>query len=133
MQAHLKAVAASGIAATFSVIAIGSSTMAETVLSSGFCLSSRKSTGQSFADQNCQIRQIYGTGIEAPLNAITLQWSDRYQTNIRIQNGHQGIGRTTGLFFGRATVDGADSDFIQLNDGMVCFVVIRNGNEICYR
>ncbi len=133
MQARLTTVLTAGVAAICVAMAIGSGVKAETIQANKFCYSSRRATGQSLTDSNCRVSLTYGTGIEPPLNAITLHWSDGYQTNIRITGGHEYIGRTTGLFFGRASVDGEDSDFIELNDGMVCFVVLENGNEICYK
>lgn len=124
---------AAGCGVIYVAMAIGSELKAETLQANKFCYSSRRSTGQSLTDRNCRVSLSYDAGIDPPLNAITIRWSDGYQTHIRITGGHEGIGRTTGLFFGRASVDGEDSDFIKLSDGMLCFVVIENGNEICYK
>lgn len=133
MLTQLISVLAAGVAVFYVAMTFGSELKAETLQTNKFCYSSRRSTGQTLTDRNCRVSLTYGSGIDPPLNAITIHWLDGYQTNIRITGGHEYIGRTTGLFFGRASVDGEDSDFIELNDGMVCFVVIQNGNEICYR
>jgi hypothetical protein len=133
MKAKLTTVIAAGIAAVCVAVAVASEVRAEIIQTNKFCFSSRKSTGETLTDRNCRVDITYGAGIDPPINAITIRWSDGYRTNIRITGGHESIGRTTGLFFGRASVDGEDSDFIRLNDGMICFVIVENGNEICYR
>lgn len=122
-----------GAVAACAAMALSSTVTAETAPTNHFCYSSRRSSGQSLTDRNCRVSPTYGSGFDPPLSAVTLYWSDGYQTNIRITGGHESVGRTTGIFFGRATVDGEDSDFIELSDGMLCFIVVENGNEICYK
>lgn len=121
-----------GIAAICAATTFGSEAKAETVLSTGVCYF-KPAMGQALTDQNCRITRIYGIGIEPALSSAILEWTDDSRTNIRITDGHQSIGRTTGLFFGRARVAGGDADFIQLNDGTICFVVAENRNEICFK
>ncbi|WP_143467749.1 hypothetical protein [Leptolyngbya ohadii] len=132
MQDQFKAVIVAGIAALCTVVAIGSDAKAETVLSTGFCYS-KPARGQTISDQSCRITRIYGSGVEPALSAAILEWTDGVRTNIRITDGHQSGGRTTGLFFGRAAVDSSGADFIQLNDGMICFVVTESRNEVCFK
>ncbi|MCY7392938.1 MAG: hypothetical protein LH647_16050, partial [Leptolyngbyaceae cyanobacterium CAN_BIN12] len=96
------------------------------------CYSAQSATSQTLTDSRCLVRFSYEPGVEGALTAVTFQWADGVTTNADITVHHWGAWRTT-MMFGRAIVDGEDADFIDLGSGGVCFIIIKNKNQICAR
>jgi hypothetical protein len=96
------------------------------------CYSSRGATNQTITDSGCSVTFLFEPGIEGALTSVSFQWSDGITTNAAITVHHSGAWRTN-VLFGRATVDGEDADFIDLGSDGICFLIIKNKNQICAR